>query len=405
MHFAFDKALCGLISVAICISFPHRSIAQQRASSQQTAQPAAVASAVPGIQLFVGAEGGYDSNLDNRVARQESPYEMLQAGLSGNFKVSDAEAYSLYLRGRNYWYNDLAQGNRYDIDAALGARYDLSSETTVKLGTAWIRDAVSFNRVDIFKSFADLVNEGEQHRFRLKLDSRTELSLGDDPQGTLDPDVFSVSRNRAFDFTKNGATASLIVARKQFIAPFVIANATNIDYFNQDPNPAIDRNANEYWGIAGLRVNVSQALYIDLGARTNRRDFDDTIFHQFSSTFFDGRVNWQLTNELTFNAIIERVIKEPSTSFGLADDVRTYEVRLDYKTGPWTLYGKAFLDEIRPIGDDFSFRKYNWSLGFINELNKSTDLYADYAGKFVKESITGDSYTRHSIGAGVRFKF
>ena len=405
MHAARVRTLQVLIGLFVSFA-SNNALAQQRSSSQdQPAAPAATASAVPGIQIFVGAEGGYDSNLDNRVARKGSPYEMLQAGLSGNWKLSDSESYSLYVRGRNYWYNVLDLSNRYDIDAALGARYDLSKETSVKLGTSWVRDAVSFNRADIFKSLADLVNEGDQYRFRLKLDSRTELSFRDDQQGTLDPDVFSVTRNKAFDFTKNGATASLLVNRQQFLAPFVIANYTNVDYFHQDSNLAIDRNANEYWGVAGVRVTLSKAIYVDAGVRTNRRDFDDHIFRSFSSTAFDGRVNWKLTDALTLNGIVERVIREPTTSFGLADDVQTYELRLDYVSGSWTLYGKAFLDEVHPIGDTFDFSKYNLGLGAINELKKNTDIYADYAGKYVKDSVTGDSYTRHRIGAGVRLKF
>ena len=78
---------------------------------------------------------------------------------------------------------------------------------------------------------------------------------------------------------------------------------------------------------------------------------------------------------------------------------------MDYVSGSWTLYGKAFLDEVHPIGDTFDFSKYNLGLGAINELKKNTDIYADYAGKYVKDSVTGDSYTRHRIGAGVRLKF
>ena len=398
----------ALVLIGTAASFASSgSIAQQRSTRADKVQTLSGAqpSSVPGIQLFAGAEGGYDSNLDNRVARVGSPYEMLQAGLNGNFTVSGSESYSLFVRGRNYWYNDLALSNRYDIDAALGARYDLNSDSTLKLGASWLRDAVPFNRVDIFKSFADVVNETDFYRFRLKLDSRTEISFSDDRPGTLDPDVFSVSRNKAFDFTKNGATASILLARKQFLAPMVIANATNLNYFNQDPHPSIDRNANEFWGVAGLRVTLSPALYVDIGARHNRREFDDLIFRGFSSTFFDARANWKLTDDLMLNAVIERVIREPTTSFGLADDVKTYELRLDYRSGPWTLYAKGFLDDVRPIGDSFDFKKYNVVLGFINALDARTDLYADYAGKYVKDDVTGASFTRHSIDAGVKLKF
>lgn len=407
MHASLSGALRLLIGTWVCFA-SNSAIAQQSSKQFDKVQPetsSAVATAVAGVQLYVGVEGGYDSNLDNRVIRTGSAYEMLQAGLNGNFKVTEQESYSLSLRARNYWYNDLNLSDRYDVDAAVGARYDFSNETSLKVGTSWVRDAITVYRTDIFKSYADLVHETVETRLRLKFDSRTELSFADQKPGTLDPDVFSVTRNKAFDFTKNGGTASLLIFRKQFLAPFIIGNATNIDYFNQDPNPAIDRNANEYWGVAGVRVTLSPSLYVDAGARANRRDFDDLLFRHFSSSSFDARMNWKVSNDLTLNAVFERVIREPTTSFGLADDVKTYEVRLDYKSGPWTLYAKAFLDEMRPIGDNFNFKKYNWGLGVINALNQSTDIYADYSGKYAKDSISGDSYTRNSAGAGIKIKF
>jgi Putative beta-barrel porin 2 len=404
MRASHGRGALGVTVAVVCFAYLDSAVAQQR-PVQDTPTPAQVLASVPGVQVFVGAEGGYDTNLDNRVARQGSHYEMLQAGLSGTYKPSDAESYTLYARGRRYFYDQLDADDRYDVDVALGARYDLTRETTLKLGTSWIRDAIPLNRVDIFKSFADLVNETDFYRFRLKLDSRTEAAFGGDQQGTLDPDVFSVSRNKAFDFTKNGGTASILLGRKQFLAPFVISNYTNIEYFNQDPHPAIDRNANEAWVVPGVRLTFSPAFYVDLGARVNRRDFEDKVFNRFTSSFFDGRFTWKMTDTLTLNGIIERQIKEPTTSFGLADDVKTYELELNYKSGPTTVYARAFLDEVRPIGDDFNFKKYNWSAGMIQEIAKTTDLYADYSGKYVKDEVTGDSYNRHRFGAGVRFKF
>lgn len=395
----FGTAIC-LAFVGLATPISHAQTASSDATVSTGAGPFAAAT-----KLFVGTEGGYDSNLDNRLARTGSAYEMLQAGLTGDYKVSNTEAYSLYLRGRRYWYNDLDQPNRYDVDAAVGARYDFSKETSAKFGASWIRDAVSFNPLDIFKAYADVVYETTDVRLRLKADSRTEVSFGKDDAGTTPPDIFAVSSNKAFDYTKNGVTGSLLLARSQFLSPFAIANYTLVDYFNQEPNASIDRNANETWGVAGLRVNLSKDLYVDVGARYNYRDFEDHTFRQFSSSWFDARLNWRATDSLTLNLIVERVVKEPSTSFGLADDVKTYEARVDYKAGAYTIYAKAFLDQVRPIGDDFNFKRYNWSFGVVRELDARTDVYVDYAGKYVTDEVTDDSYTRHAIGAGIKFKF
>ncbi len=249
------------------------------------------------------------------------------------------------------------------------------------------------------------MHETDLSRFRVKLFSRTEINFRDEQRGTLDPDVFDVSRGRAFDFTKNGITASVLTFRKEMFAAFVIANFTNIDYFHQVTDPAIDRNANEEWAVAGVRITFSSSFQVDLGGRVNHRDFADPLITRFSSAFFDGRFVWKATDTLTVRGVIERQIKEPSTSFGLADDVTTYEVSFEKRMGPWTFYGRTFLDHIEPIGDDFVFNKYHWAAGVLYDLDKNTEVYADYSGRFATEDVTDEHYDRHRIGAGVRMKY
>jgi hypothetical protein len=136
-------------------------------------------------------------------------------------------------------------------------------------------------------------------------------------------------------------TASLLMLRKQIVAPLIIANYSDIDYFHQAANPAINRSAKEVWGVAGIRITLSSDLQIDLGMRHTHRQFEDQAFAEFSSSYFDGRLTWKLGNGLAAQGTIEKQIKEPTTTFGLADGVITYEVRLDKKLDPWTIYGRA----------------------------------------------------------------
>jgi len=265
------------------------------------------------VKTFVGTEVGYDSNLDNRVAARGSSYELLQMGSSGTLQASGTAAYNWYLRGREYWYNELDASHCYDFDIALGARFDVSSDMAVKTGVSYYRDKISINSADIYKAYADLVRESEVFRARLKLDSRTELSTASENQGALDTDVFEVARGRAFDYSKNGVTASLLMLRKQIVAPFIIANYSDIDYFHQASNPAINRSAREAWGVAGIRITLSSDLQIDLGMRHTHRQFEDQAFSEFSSSYFDGTLTWKVGNGLTAQGTIERQIKEPTT--------------------------------------------------------------------------------------------
>ena len=350
-----------------------------------------------GLGFFATTEGGFDSNLDNRFVSHASPFEMVQLGAKGAYKPTDSSAYSFYLSGRDSWYNDLAVSRRYDVDAAIGARYDFSPNTALKIGTSYYKDAISLDRFDIYKTYADLVNEGEAYRLRVKLDSRTEVSTNES--------AFPSIRNKDFDFSENGATASLLMWRKMMIAPFIIGNYTDIDYFNQLANASIDRRAREFWGAAGVRVTLTPDIFVDLGARYNHRDFADRAITQFSSTFYDARLSWRVTDGLAFRGAVERQIKEPTTSLGLADDVTTYEVSFDQRIDQWTIRGRAFLDHVRPIGDPFNYYKYNWSLGLGYELSKNTELFAEYLGRHVIEKVNDLTYERARIGAGVRVTF
>lgn len=177
------------------------------------------------------------------------------------------------------------------------------------------------------------------------------------------------------------------------------------DDFHQASNPAINRSAKEAWGVAGIRITLSSDLQIDLGMRHTHRQFEDQAFAEFSISYFDGRLTWKLGNGLSAQGTIERQIKEPTTTFCLADDVITYEVRLDKKFDPWTIYGRAFLDHVRPIGDNFDYFKFNWAGGAAYELRKDTEIYAEYSGKFVNEKVTIESYDRRHVGAEIRVKY
>jgi hypothetical protein len=241
------------------------------------------------------------------------------------------------------------------------------------------------------------VNEGDSYRLRVKLDSRTEVSTNES--------AFPNIRNKDFDYTKNGATASLLMMRDMMLAPFIMGNYTDIDYFNQLPAAPIDRRAREFWGAAGARVTLNPDFFVDLGGRYNHRDFADQTISQFSSTFYDARLSWHVVDGLTVHGIVERQIKEPTTAGGLADDVTTYEVSFDERIDRWTLRGRAFLDHIRPIGDPFNYYKYNWFLGVGYQFSKNTELFTEYLGRHVTEKINDVTYERARVGAGVRVTF
>ena len=401
------KLFIALISATGVLSGCGTLAAQERErQAQPSPQPAPETSgAGGGVQFFAATQAGFDSNLDNRFLSRSSPFEMLQLGTSGSYKPTDSSAYSFYLSSRDFWYNNLDVSQRYDIDAAVGARYDFSPTTALKIGSSYYKDAISLDRYDYYKGFADLVNEGEIYRLRVKLDSLTEVSTNELLSGTVAPNIFAVANNKAFDFTKNGATASLLMMQKQMVAPFIVGNFADVDYFEQVANPSINRTAWEYWTTAGARVTFSPDFSVDLGARYNHRNFDDLIFTQFSSAYPDIRFTWHAYDGWTVRGIAERQIVEPTTSFGLADDLTTYELDFDKRFDQWTFSGRAFLNHVKPIGDPFNYYKYNWFVGLGYDIDKNTKLFAEYYGRWVTEKVSDLAYERTRVGAGVRVSF
>jgi hypothetical protein len=401
------KLFIALISATGVLSGCGTLAAQERErQAQPSPQPAPeVGGAGGGVQFFAATQAGFDSNLDNRFLSRPSPFEMLQLGTSGSYKPTDSSAYSFYLSSRDFWYNNLDVSQRYDIDAAVGARYDFSPTTALKIGSSYYKDAISLDRYDYYKGFADLVNEGEIYRLRVKLDSLTEVSTNELLSGTVAPNIFAVANNKAFDFTKNGATASLLMMQKQMVAPFIVGNFADVDYFEQVANPSINRTAWEYWTTAGARVTFSPDFSVDLGARYNHRNFDDLIFTQFSSAYPDLRFTWHAYDGWTVRGIVERQIVEPTTSFGLADDLTTYELDFDKRFDQWTFSGRAFLNHVKPIGDPFNYYKYNWFVGLGYDIDKNTKLFAEYYGRWVTEKVSDLAYERTRVGAGVRVSF
>ena len=401
------KLFIALLSATGVLSGCGTLAAQERErQAQPSPQPAPETSgAGGGVHFFAATQAGFDSNLDNRFLSRPSPFEMLQLGTSGSYKPTDSSAYSFYLSSRDFWYNNLDVSQRYDIDAAVGARYDFSPTTALKIGSSYYKDAISLDRYDYYKGFADLVNEGEIYRLRVKLDSLTEVSTNELLSGTVAPNIFAVANNKAFDFTKNGATASLLMMQKQMVAPFIVGNFADVDYFEQVANPSINRTAWEYWTTAGARVTFSPDFSVDLGARYNHRNFDDLIFTQFSSAYPDMRFTWHAYDGWTVRGVVERQIVEPTTSFGLADNLTTYELDFDKRFDQWTFSGRAFLNHVKPIGDPFNYYKYNWFVGLGYDIDKNTKLFAEYYGRWVTEKVSDLAYERTRVGAGVRVSF
>ncbi len=356
---------------------------------------------------YIEVEGGYNSNPDSLVRRHASHFEKLESGLAIAARRPN-ELYELTFKVRGVRFDELDIVNRWDARVGIDTAFELGNGQQLKIGTSYLRDFFSFNRADVYKSYLDYTLKSDDFRLRLQGKSNVEINIERDEDGALppSPDVFDTIRGRAFDYAKSEAQIAVLGFTRSWLQPFAIYNFANVDYFHQAADPVFDRNAVEHFAIAGVRVELGKPFRIDVGARINHRDFDDPQIRRFTSEFYDVNFIWTPVETFKLKGVIERVIKEPSTAFGLADDVRSYGLTAEWRAAEklrLTLSG--YYDRVLPIGDDFKFNKYSVVASSTYDWSKDVELFVSGLAKWVDDDVTGQSYTRFKIGTGVKMKF
>jgi hypothetical protein len=366
--------------------------------------------AVPGTTLtyktYIEGEGGYDSNPDSLFDHAGSAFEKVD----GSFKATSAtatETYELTLKARDIQFNSLDDSNRWDAKIGLDGSFVVGAGQKFSIGSYVLRDFVALDKLDIIHSYAEYAVTGDDYRVKLEARSHVEHNLGEDVRGAKQSqDDFDVSKGDAFDYARTDGRVSAIIMTKAMLQPFMIYDFGGVNYYNQVSGASIDRDARDQFAIAGVRFDFYKTFRLDLAGRFNHRDFDDKTISTFSRGFIDINVYWQPTDSFKATLVIERFIKEPATSFGLADDDRAVGLTADWQFDPqWRMSLAGYYDRIDAIGDEVRYSKYSTTASLTYEPNKSYEIFVSGLGKWVTEEISGDSYTRYKIGSGVRFKF
>lgn len=389
------------------------------------------------INPSVGSELGYDSNLDGAPVARGSKFEKLEVGLDIEAKRA-GDKYWLNLNGRDFHFDDLDRAHRWDVETDLGATIDVAEKTALTLESEYIRDFYPRYSANIFVNRADLEHADESVIWKLRARSVIEQSLNGAPATDFDgdfdnsgvgdedaltellsglehtsedardtgEDYLSAPRSKEYDYARSEGQISVMFNQSGSIQPFVIADYASLDYFSQPPLTLTDRNAREEYAIVGIRLKSSKDLWIDLGGRTNHRDFDDERVDTFSSSGLDVRLHWQAADRITITGRVERFIREPTTLAALADDVEAYGLTLDWKLAEaLKLSAKGSYDIIGGIGDDIVHDKLYGRLELIYEPCSELEVFANVLGRYVEEQKTGSEVNRYRVGGGLNLKF
>ena len=366
---------------------------------------------VPGTSVtyktYIEGEGGYDTNPDGLFQKIESPFEKIEGGLRVTAKAPQ-QSYELFLKAREVHFDNLERENRWDLKVGLDTSFDVTGKARLNFGSYFLRDFFSFDKVDILQSYGEYALREDNYRVKLEAKSHVERNIGDDvflPGDVLDD--FNVSKGEAFDYARTDGKISGIIFTKSMLQPFAIYDFGNVSYYNQVAGASIDRDANEQFAVAGVRVELDKTFRVDIGGRYNHRDFEDiNVVRHFDKGFIDINAYWQPTDAFKATLTVERFLKEPSTSFGLADDVRSIGATADWKFDEkWRLNLAGYYDRVEAIGDDRRYNKFTTTASITYEPTSSMEIFLSGLAKWVDEEVTGRSYSRFKIGSGVRYKF
>ena len=359
------------------------------------------------ITGFLEAESGFDSNPDNRFFEDGTSLLKGEGGLTFS-RLTKATASELNIGARGVDFDQLEEGleKRWDARASFHSTIALSDADKLKFGLSGVRDFFSLQRADIARAYLDYTHTADTSRWRFQGRSHVEQNIESDVQGTLALDIFNVTRDRAFDYVRTDGQVGFIgLTNKQF-QPFFIYQVADLSYYHQVANPTVDRDAMEQFGIAGIRYQPNKDFRFDLGWRVSYRDFGDLDVPNFATDFVDINAFWQVTETFKLTGVVERFFSEPSTSLGLADDTTAYGVTADWDLTPKLRFSTAVHTYRQaPIGDDFKFFRTTLSGVISYDMNDTTQYFISAYGRWVEETVTGDSYDRYKIGSGVRIRF
>jgi hypothetical protein len=353
-------------------------------------------------------ETGYAYNPDEFFNRIESsPYGLSEANaVLGFVRASGATTFAV--RGNLLQYDeDIARNTRWDAGAAIDNAYTIAPGLQATFGLYHLRDEINLTPSDGTGGYSQLSFTAKDFEAfgRVRADQISYLT--DQPFAFFVPaSLQPFLRSSQFNVRRVEGVTGFIIAPQAKIGFYVEAGGGSLDYFTQNVERLLDRDAAELWGLTGLRFNLHETLRLETGWRYNQRDFEDASRREFSSSYFDGRLVWSPVPEFQLVLNTDRKIVEPITAFALAGDQISYGLVAAYKPAPlWDVSVYAGYQTLDQIGDDAEYREWRGGLYAGYQFSERTTLYgvADY--EHTEEVFSGEDFEKYRFGAGTKVKF
>jgi len=353
----------------------------------------------------IAIEGGHDSDPDELFNGRDTPYGLVDSGLTltvlrPNFLTKAS------LTGSYVNYADLPRDDRWSAGASIDTTYQVRPGLAVSAGGAYNRDTIEFTEDENTTGYVqiDHVNGELQSFARGRVVEVRYLSQPPIP-GTVPANVAPFLLNSALDARRDEVGVGALYGRSWFAAVYGELGAARADYFNQPNEAVVDRDAEDFYAIAGMRITFSPWLRADIGYRFNYRNLEDRLFSTYDTSYFDGSLIWVPRPDFSLQAEIDRKLTEPGAAFSRVADVTRFALSANWKPSYKSLLQVRLSDErIREVGDIFTFHERSLAAEYSYNLTNAIQLYAGVLAKRVSEDFTEQEYDRIRVGVGTRIR-
>lgn len=276
-------------------------------------------------------EGGYDSNFDGFTQEEGSSYGLIDGSLLFGY-IKEDQAVTLSIKSSYDRFSELNPKDRWDAGVNLDTYYRLSPNLEYSSGLFYLRDEINLINSETFSSHSKLDYTAENFTAYLSSESYKLRYIGDEPDlSNIDPSERIFIRNPAFNIERTEVRGGGVWGPDRLVGLYGSAGFGISNYTDQPDETRINRDANEFWLIGGVRLNLSPYLRAELGWRYNDRDIEDRVIGDYDSHGFDSKITWVPNDYLTIVFEADRFLAEPSATFAVVADVRRYEIRATIK--------------------------------------------------------------------------
>ena len=287
------------------------------------------------------------------------------------------------------------------MGALLEHKTTLAPNLSLVFGGFFLHDAIDINKAERASGYYELAYRDKAQELFWRGREYNTSYLAKPGSNAAVGSVFDV--DQSFSYLRSEQSVGLLLWKDQTLAPYVEAGYANLDYYKQT-NPANpDRNADEFWGIGGVRVTFNKQMHVDLGVRVNERSFANPKLASSSTTGFDGKFVWTPDDNTSFEVNFDRNFEEAFVAGALVTDrqavTMTATTKLDKNTKLTIDAGVVKYDEVG-ANETLLERYIEGKLSY--HLDKHTELFGSALAQSIKNMETSTTTEDYRVLAGIK---